>query len=675
MTAPSTSRTRRALLVGIDAYQRIRPLDGCVNDVTLMKGLLEDKFGFAPENMTMLTNDEATREAIVRELDALVDRTGTDDIVVMHFAGHGSMMTDREGDEPSGLDSTIMPVDSEGWSGDNRDITDDEIHLRLVELGEKTRYTTLIFDCCHSGTITRDTFGASSRSWPPDTRPVSELPPSPIPKELWGATRGEGSNRMASLGGSYVMMAGCRDEEKSFEYKPPEANGTVAHGAMTYFLCAELRNATSGTSYRDVFERVAARVSAIYKDQHPQMEGEIDRELFGIADLKPMRFVKVSGRDGDRVTLAAGAALGMAVGSKWAIHPQGTKDIDTSAPLGEVQITAVRAVSTDATIVSEKEAGAIVAGARAVETEHEWGEMRMLVEMASGDDPAILRLRGEIASSSTLRVTAPAERGAARVYLLQPRTSAAPEDPAPQIGAVAKPTWVVVGEDGQLLMPPLGVMDVTRVRELLERRAKYRQALALENPDPMSELRAKVELELLRRDASGAFVIAAIDPKYGEVVYEEGELAGLRIRNRSERDLYVSVLDFGLSGGIFPLYPPPAATDFLPAGRSFDVTTTPTGGPLDVSLPDGFPFDDGRTEGVETVKLVATTGPADFWFLAQEGVGTRSGAPGAGSPITKLFKTATGFATTRELGAAKPVLAREDWTTVVRQFVVRRTKA
>jgi hypothetical protein len=274
-----------------------------------------------------------------------------------------------------------------------------------------------------------------------------------------------------------------------------------------------------------------------------------------------------------------------------------------------------------------------------------------------------------------LRVTARGEHGAARVYLLAPRKSAGPDDPAPQVGAVAAPTWVVVGEDGQLLIPPLGAMDVQRVRELLERRAKYRQALALENPDPVSELRSKLELELLRKDASGGWAVAAIDSRYGEVVYEEGELAGLRVRNRSDRNVYVSLLDFGLSGGIFPLYPPPAATDFLPAGRAFDVTTTPTGGPLDVSLPTGFPFDDGRSEGVETVKLVATTGPADFWFLAQEGVGTRAAVPGAGSPVTKLFKTATGFASTRELGAAKPVLAKEDWTTVVRQFVVRRKQA
>ena len=42
----------------------------------------------------------------------LVARIGQDDIVVFHYSGHGSQMTDLEGDEPDGLDETIVPYDS-----------------------------------------------------------------------------------------------------------------------------------------------------------------------------------------------------------------------------------------------------------------------------------------------------------------------------------------------------------------------------------------------------------------------------------------------------------------------------------------------------------------------------------------------------------------------------------
>ena len=164
---------RRGLLIGIDEYAKIPKLDGCVNDTRAVRSLLVDQFGFPESNLTTLTNTDATRVAILDALDALVDATGKDDLVVIQYAGHGSQMTDREGLSPNGLDNTIMPVDSEGWQGDNRDITDDEIHLRLLKLAEKTPHTTLLVDACHSATITRDAFGAKARFFPADRRPIS----------------------------------------------------------------------------------------------------------------------------------------------------------------------------------------------------------------------------------------------------------------------------------------------------------------------------------------------------------------------------------------------------------------------------------------------------------------------------------------------------------------------
>jgi hypothetical protein len=236
--ADATSGGRRALLIGIDRYRAaptVPALEGCVNDVRLMRGILEEQFGFPPEQVTLLADEEATRDAILAALDALVAQTRTDDVVVIHYAGHGSQMTDREGDEASGLDNTIMPVDSEGWSGDNRDITDDELHLRLAALGRRTSYVTLIVDACHSATITRDAFGVKSRGVRADTRPIDRLPPSPLPAPA--APRGArqvGPSGWMPLASQYVLIAGCRDEETSFEYRtvgdpgvPVEALETV----------------------------------------------------------------------------------------------------------------------------------------------------------------------------------------------------------------------------------------------------------------------------------------------------------------------------------------------------------------------------------------------------------------------------------------------------------------
>ena len=142
------------------------------------------------------------------------------------------------------------------------DITDDEINLRLEALAQKTAFTTVVIDACHSGTITREDFGERVRSVEADARPAAELPPSPIPLDRRRPLREAGPSGWMPLADKYVLIAGCRDEEESYEYRPSEGRGVVVHGALTWFLCRELRLASATTSYRDVCERTAALVNA-----------------------------------------------------------------------------------------------------------------------------------------------------------------------------------------------------------------------------------------------------------------------------------------------------------------------------------------------------------------------------------------------------------------------------
>ena len=63
---------------------------------------------------------------------------------------------------------------------------------------------------------------------------------------------------------------------------------------------------------QDAFEPARAQVTAGNPYQHPQIEGALDREVFGVRDIVPMRFVGVVGRAGGTVELAVGAAHRMA---------------------------------------------------------------------------------------------------------------------------------------------------------------------------------------------------------------------------------------------------------------------------------------------------------------------------------------------------------------------------
>lgn len=695
---------KRALLIGVDAYPHVPPLNGCVNDVQLMRSVLVDTFGFPADQVSLLVNDQATRAGILSAFDALLSATDTDDIVVFHFSGHGSQIADREGDEPSGFDSTIVPFDATRPVGDAPDITDDEIHLRLEALAAKTGFITLIFDACHSGTITRDDFGERARSIAADTRPASELPPSPIPDDRQQPLRTAGPSGWMPLADQYVLIAGCRDEERSYEYRPPEGGGTVVQGALTYFLCQQLRRASATASYRDVFERAATLVNTANNPQHPQMEGRIDRAVFGVTDFEPATFVRVVERVEDTVLLAAGAAHGITVGSTYGIFPQGTKDptsAGAAAALGEVEITGVQSVTALARIRRETPAGAIVPDARAFEQTHAFSDPRLTVTFAPADDVdgqiAALRTRlegsrlvaiaaAQTPASATASASASASAAAAAsasvsasgaasasmsaaaastsasasasacIYRLPARAEVSPSSPVPQAGALTEGRWAVVAATGELMMPLAALDAVQTVVANLERIAKYRQALAIENPDPLSRLRGHFTVSLQRLgDDQKTWNEATPTPDTSLVTFDEGDIVRVVIRSSHEAPVYVSLYDFGLSASIGQIYPARGAQEILRARGELACQAQRLG------LPAVAPL-----AGLETVKLFVTEQPTDFTAFAQQGV--RSDAPPA-SPLATLLSSAFTGKTTRDM---EPVaVGDEDWTTASISFVLR----
>jgi len=113
---------KRALLIGINQYDAKDdspnssqnfsqnnpsgwlPLHGCVNDVELQRELLIYRFGFSPQDIVTLTDREATRTNINNAINEhLVAQTLPDDLVMVHFSGHGSRL---------GNYNTLVPVDS-----------------------------------------------------------------------------------------------------------------------------------------------------------------------------------------------------------------------------------------------------------------------------------------------------------------------------------------------------------------------------------------------------------------------------------------------------------------------------------------------------------------------------------------------------------------------------------
>lgn len=695
-TRDSGGGGKRALLIGIDHYPNLQAfcranampnncqLAGCVNDAELMAGVLRDKFGFAAGNIILLRNEAATQAAIMAAMATLLNATQPNDVVVFHYSGHGSQAAAAlPGSEGDNLDETIVPSDSGRGNLPNRDIRDGQIHEWLLKLTAKTPYVTLIVDSCHSGSITRDLFGGAGRWVPADRRPAApEAVAAALAAQATASAQAASSAPAAGsrdlgpsgwlpLGSKYVLFAGCLDEEKSNEHP----HDSTTNGALTYFLSRQLLQAGPGSTYRDVYEPAATQVTAKYARQHPQLEGARDRELFGVRDIAPLTFARVTARNGPNVTIAAGVAHEVTVGSRWAIYPQGTKTLAAGvAPQGEILLTAVRATSSDGTLTT---AAAVGVDSRAVETAHAPGAGGLRVEIQA-TVAAAAPLTAALGKSALAHLAQPGQTADARAYLLPPRSAAQPgHDPVPQLGALTQPTWAVVSADGQLLMPAHaanepGVADL--LVDNLAKIAKYRQTLALQNPDPASALRGKVGFTVKRQGDGGGWAALPV-PTGGLPLINEGERISLTVTNGWIQPIYISILDLGVTGGMGLLYPVAGASEQLLPGGTLNIGLPPDE-QIQLFAPDAFraqmnPADPQTLTGTEVFKLIATANPADFSALVQEGAkDVDRNTPGAGTPLMNLLTLAVWGTGSRDARVVRAAPA-EEWTTVDRPFLFR----
>ncbi|KAL4808493.1 caspase domain-containing protein [Aspergillus unguis] len=144
---------RKALLIGINYFGQKGQLRGCINDVKNMSTYLNQNFGYAREDMVLLTDDQQnpmsqpTKANILRAMHWLVKDARPNDSLFFHYSGHGGQTPDLDGDEDDGYDEVIYPVDFRVAGH----IVDDEMHRIMVNSLQPGVRLTAIFDSCHSG--------------------------------------------------------------------------------------------------------------------------------------------------------------------------------------------------------------------------------------------------------------------------------------------------------------------------------------------------------------------------------------------------------------------------------------------------------------------------------------------------------------------------------------------
>ncbi|HYU32098.1 MAG TPA: caspase family protein, partial [Thermoanaerobaculia bacterium] len=340
---------RHALLIGINRYPKVpnADLQGAVSDMELMRSLLIDRFGFPAEHTRTLRDEEATQAQIRGALADLAGRAGEDDVVVLFYAGHGSRMADPR--EAGRMIESIVPHDSGRGELPNLDIIDEEIDRWVQKVNEKTPFVTLIFDCCHSGSVTRDPFGERTREAPADLRAPAEMfAGGPVPEIFTAPPEAEDKGTAGWLPGRRraVVIAACRADEYANEHKMFTGEAVVRDGALTFFLSQALLQAQPGATWRDVFEQVAPALTSKYGRQHPQLEGRLDELLFGTAEIRPAPYLQVLAVGDDGVEIGGGAAHGLRPGSIWTVRSPGARSSDTGEEVAVVEVQTVRAASS-----------------------------------------------------------------------------------------------------------------------------------------------------------------------------------------------------------------------------------------------------------------------------------------------------------------------------------------
>ncbi|CAD2220625.1 Caspase domain containing protein, putative [Angomonas deanei] len=250
----------RALLIGINYFGTSAELSGCVNDVKQELATFQQT-GFPVDEMVILVDDDdfpnftdyPTRWNIIRYMAWLVKGAQEGDVLFMHYSGHGTQT--KSNDRYEEYDQVICPMD---YSTAGCILDNDIFNILGRNLPKGVRLTVL-FDCCHSGTML-------------------DLPYIFVADEKHTSNHDDHCHMKQIRNdnfcyGDILMISGCMDTQTSADVgnTAKMGNGTSgAGGAGTQCLTYTLLN-TRNLSYYDVMVQTRKMLVKKKFEQVPQL--------------------------------------------------------------------------------------------------------------------------------------------------------------------------------------------------------------------------------------------------------------------------------------------------------------------------------------------------------------------------------------------------------------------
>lgn len=589
---------KRALLIGINKYKSVPRLQGSLNDIETMRQILITRWGFSDKQITMVTDEAATRNGILAALEQLVKEAGPNDTVYFHYSGHGSQVEDLNGDEPDDhLDETLVPQD--GRSGDIRDITDDELDAVFAKMRAKS--AMIVLDSCHSGTATRS-LDIRTRSIPRDTR-IGIYRKAEDAKPKIRAI-------VPVMTSRYVVMTGAASHQEALD---GPIDGRY-HGFFTYSLSKSLSQAPPGATPREVFsgiERELKRIQAHFGRSsmpEPQLEAPphlIEAALLSTQQATPepgspsparLPWLEVQPGSDGIVTLVNGTLLGAAPGSTWSLYPPGDTRFAPGRALAVASVTQLN--GKDALAKLQSSAGKIPSGARAIALLPAPSGQRIPIRIL--DVPA--DRRGVIEETLRANVKDVDLVGSGQ------QAKFAVDVEGDTLRLLAADGLEVVGSFG--LKEPWG----TGVATVVSRSSNASELLTLDNPSSQLKVDVRVASAVKSKGSvsnRGIKVVADTQAvKYH--IRKQGtprtELNSLQLEVRVNADSYVTIVDVDSEGGVNLLFPNNYQNrqyhgdGFMRAGEAVLIPDS-----LESQNQAGFYWDYSPPKGTDTIRVFSST--------------------------------------------------------------------
>ncbi len=592
-----------ALLIGISKYEGTGffNLRGPRADLEYMESFISKNF--PNPNITILKEEQATHENIIRHLEKL-SKVGRDDQVILYFTGHGSLTKDLNHDETWGYDATWVTFGArtrgEGSEDLNDyDLLDDEINHYLSLIPSKN--ILVISDSCHSGTITRPSEAPAImvRGMERDPREHIKGKAYPKPEKI-----------------KWISLSAAKENHKAYEHYLND----VYSGRFTWALVKTMERSSPQDTWGQVMERVALEFHKnFWHGQQPQIEGDKQMQVNFKKARSLSQEVIVGEKEGDQWVLPAGSAVGVQKGS---IFSKGETKLMVE------RVSAFQAfASLSAGPAPEKGSFVRLTGVMPDMSE------RVRLSVAAdfeADEHLVQAIKKQIAEVFPHQIELVPER---EVYQWQIRVLHRPENfkdvfSVPK-GEVRNPreAWVVTERGLPLVNGPvlkleekLSLSDLERVLlSLLKRRTLLELEDGRDSPD--FQFAPKFFHKGLPSIPGGENFRDADGNQYGEIQhFENGSILPLEtvlaydITNKAATRRYIYVINFGPDGSVYTAFPDGIFHE--------DEALVQAGDTRRIRLDGAIYFFE---EGYENVRIISSKKPLPLQFLQVRASAVRDG--------------------------------------------------